>query len=216
VQADFNRIKGRQDLLNARYVMKPATATDPGPIYQDGDWKVWERKNAFPRAWLVHETAVEKDPQKLVDMLNSPSTDLRRVALVGSSFHTDFALQRAVDEEKIRIGSADQDQVDVTVHASGRALVVLSELFYPGWEATVNGKPAKIWKVDGALRGIVVPSGDSRVLMTYAPASVLWGAILTLSAFITGAAGAFWWIRRMDADDRTSAIIRSSGLAAGE
>jgi uncharacterized membrane protein YfhO len=71
---------------------------------------------------------------------------------------------------------------------------VLSEVFAPGWQATVNGKPAAIWQVDAALRGVVVPDGASRVILTYAPISVYAGAVVTLSAFavILFGVGAYW------------------------
>jgi uncharacterized membrane protein YfhO len=62
-------------------------------------------------------------------------------------------------------------------------LLVLSEVFYPGWYATVNGNEARIHEVDGALRGIVIPPGESRIVLKYAPWSVIVGGFLTVLAF---------------------------------
>ena len=73
------------------------------------------------------------------------------------------------------------------VHSTGRALLVLSELFYPGWKATVNGRPGQIVKVDGALRGVAVPNGESQVRLSYSPASFVMGLTLTIAAFLMGA-----------------------------
>jgi uncharacterized membrane protein YfhO len=78
------------------------------------------------------------------------------------------------------------DKLEVDVHSCGRAMLVLSEMFYPGWEATVNGRSSRIWKVDGGLRGVEVSSGDSRIKMHYAPASIYFGAVLTAIAFFVG------------------------------
>ena len=66
------------------------------------------------------------------------------------------------------------------VNTAGTALLVVSEVFYPGWKATVNGQPAEIRKTDGALRGIVVPGGFSHVVMEYSPASFYTGIGLSL------------------------------------
>ena len=66
-----------------------------------------------------------------------------------------------------------QDRLDVDVHAAKRGLVVLSEPSYSGWKATVHGARAEILKVDGALRGIVVPPGDSQIVLRYAPTAFL-------------------------------------------
>ena len=63
--------------------------------------------------------------------------------------------------------------------AAGAALLVLSEVYYPGWRATVNGRAAEIRKTDGGLRGIEVPRGPSRVVLKYVPVSFYAGAALS-------------------------------------
>src|SRR5207253_3173599 len=68
------------------------------------------------------------------------------------------------------------------VHAEGRGLLVVSEVFYPGWQAWVNGQPARIYRVDGVLRGTFVPNGDSIVRFEYRPVSVRIGFAMTLAA----------------------------------
>jgi uncharacterized membrane protein YfhO len=62
-----------------------------------------------------------------------------------------------------------------------RGLLVVSETFYPGWEATVDGKPQPIYEVFGALRGVVLESGSHRVEMRYRPGVVALGAALSFS-----------------------------------
>lgn len=72
----------------------------------------------------------------------------------------------------------------VNVDAGGDGLLVLSEVYYPGWHATVNGSPAPVERVDGALRGIRVARGHSRVELTYRPVAQTVGLILTLLTFL--------------------------------
>ncbi|HSB15559.1 MAG TPA: YfhO family protein, partial [Bryobacteraceae bacterium] len=73
--------------------------------------------------------------------------------------------------------------IQLRVQAHGRGLLVLSELFYPGWRAEVNGRDVGIVEVNRALRGIPVPAGESRVVVSHAPHSVAAGAALTLASF---------------------------------
>jgi hypothetical protein len=68
--------------------------------------------------------------------------------------------------------------MDVTAHSTG--LLVLSEMHYPGWRATRNGDPIEIHRVNGGLRGIVVPRGENSITFEYAPASVYVGGAITL------------------------------------
>ena len=55
--------------------------------------------------------------------------------------------------------------MELEVDAQSRGLLVLSENYYPGWRATVDGQTAPIYRVDSALRGVIVPRGHSRVVL---------------------------------------------------
>ena len=59
-------------------------------------------------------------------------------------------------------------------------MVVLSDTFFPGWYANVDEKPAPIYQVNGAMRGVLVPQGMHTLAMVYRPRSVYLGAALTL------------------------------------
>jgi len=82
------------------------------------------------------------------------------------------------------------------VSAASGGTLVLSELFYPGWEAHVNGIPQRIDEVHGGLRGIPIPQGESLVTVDYQPLSVMLGAILTILTFAFTLAAAAHWVRR--------------------
>ena len=84
----------------------------------------------------------------------------------------------------------------VKVTAAGRGTLVLSELYYPGWEARVNGKAEPIDEVHGGLRGISIPQGESLVTVDYEPQSVTLGAILSVLTFALSLAAAAHWVRR--------------------
>lgn len=171
------------DLLNVRYVVKPAAAPDAGAVYQDSAWKVYEDPRAFPRAWIVHDTVVEPSASQLLRRLDAPEIDLRRSALLRSPLATPLDTPPAAGAEYVAFSRYDPDALDLRVHTEGRALVVLGEFCYPGWRARVNSRLARIWKVDGALRGIVVPPGDSHISLRYRPVSIYAGAALTLTCF---------------------------------
>ena len=172
---DYAEIHSHADLLNARYIIRPASAPEPGAIYQDSAWKVYENPAAYPRAWIVHDTLVGK--------IDEGGIDLRHMALLAEPLQTILDPADPGAPESATVTNFEAKRIALSVHASGRGMLVLSETFYPGWNATVNGRPARIHKVDGALRGIVVPPGDSRVELEYAPNSVLAGGILSLVTF---------------------------------
>lgn len=193
---DYAGFMGHTDLLNARYLLKPATAAEPGAVYQDSSWKVYEDPSAFPAAWIVHETVVEPSRKRLLALLDSPAVDPRRQALLSEPLRTSLEPRLDTASEDVTFDAYKPGNLELKVHAGSRGLLVLSENFYPGWEATVNGNPTTIYKVDGALRGVVIPSGDNRIIMRYAPRSVFVGLWLSLAAF-SGTLAAFVLTRRV-------------------
>jgi hypothetical protein len=183
---DYNEMRTNSDLLNVRYVVRPASAKDSGAVYEDSHWKVYENPGFYPRGWLVHETLVESGPGIPAGKPGTLAPDLRRVALVSTPINVTLwppAADRS--DEHVDVRRPNNNRIEADVQAHGQALLVLSELFYPGWRATVNGKTAPILKVDGDLRGIVVPSGPSLVRLYYAPVSFYLGLALSIASVLT-------------------------------
>lgn len=121
--------------------------------------------------------------------------DARRTALLGAALEMRLDPLPEGAREDVAFQSYLANTMTMDVRAASRALLVLSEMFYPGWEATVNGRRARIYQTNGALRGIVVPAGESRVVLHYAPHSVYAGAVVTVLAFL-GTFAAWLWARR--------------------
>jgi uncharacterized membrane protein YfhO len=74
------------------------------------------------------------------------------------------------------------ERLTVRARAATPALVIVNDVFYPGWKATVDGRPAPIEQVDYLLRGVRVGPGTHTVEMRYEPASWRIGWIVTLVA----------------------------------
>jgi hypothetical protein len=182
IPIDYARMMGHTDLLNVRYVLTPATEQRAGAIYQDKDWKVYENPSGYARAWTVHETILEPSALRALALLGTPGFDGHRTALID----VPVALEplSAGAQETTRVSSTSLDRMELEVEAQSRGLLVLSENYYPGWRATIDDQPAPIYRVDSALRGVVVPRGHSRVVLRYAPASIYWGGLLTILAFV--------------------------------
>lgn len=70
------------------------------------------------------------------------------------------------------------NRITIEVDSSAPGLLVLSDTWYPGWRATVNGRPAPILKVNGAFRAVQVPAGPGTVVMTFRPKTFYGGLVL--------------------------------------
>ncbi|HEX4808563.1 MAG TPA: YfhO family protein [Bryobacteraceae bacterium] len=173
----FKNLFGRSDLLNAHYALKPASTPDPGEIYgeiyRDANWKIYENKNAFPPAWIVHSTIVNPS-------VELSSVDLHRVALSAAPLSAYLERPRADDSGNINVDRIAAGEVELHTNALAPGLLVISELYYPGWRATVNGKSVTIQLADRGLRAIPIPAGNATIVMRYTPFSIALGALLSI------------------------------------
>ena len=76
------------------------------------------------------------------------------------------------------------NQLAVQVSTTQAGWLVLSESYYPGWTATVDGAPVNVYRADAVLRVVPVPAGDHRVEMMFLPVSFVVGAGISGLALI--------------------------------
>ena len=170
-------------LLNVRYILGSAKDTRENPIFTGHEWKVYEKPSYCPRAWVVRSVEVEPSHEKLIERIKDGKFDPLRVAMMSERPEV-FQENDSPDTSKVSFQHYEDEGFELTVKAHSAGLLVLSEIYYPGWEATVNGKAAHIYKVDGLLRGIVVSGGENHIVMRYSPLWIRVGSILTALAFL--------------------------------
>jgi len=134
-----------------------------------------------PRAYLVDGMRVSRRPLK--SMLEA-DFDPTREAVLESGESAPPGDGSCGDAALVR---ADGDSAIVEVEALRPAILVLVDGFDPAWTATLDERPAAVFRVNGAFRGVRVPAGRHHVEMRYRPASVFVGLALTgLGLCVTG------------------------------
>ncbi|HEY5080225.1 MAG TPA: hypothetical protein VII43_10270, partial [Opitutaceae bacterium] len=83
------------------------------------------------------------------------------------------------------------ERVTVRARADAPAILVLAEAWYPGWSATVAGMRAEVFPVNGWMRGVLVPAGDSVVVFSFHSRLLAAGLGISASCAILLAALAF-------------------------
>lgn len=76
------------------------------------------------------------------------------------------------------------NRIALRASLSEDGFVLLNEIHYPGWEATINGRPAEILRADGIFRALWVPAGEHRIAMRFRPRYLGWGAAISLFTVI--------------------------------
>ena len=166
------------DLLNTEYLLIPADQTqwqsEPSVEYlgKAADFAVYRRLNALPRVWVAAHTEAVANLSDALGIIHSHNFAPLNTALVMNSSGCPTGAG----------GSAQiiHFQPDVvTVATNGSGILVLSEAWYPGWRASVDGQSVPVLKVDGVLRGLCLPSGQHTVLFQFDPPLVKWGLLVT-------------------------------------
>src|SRR5262249_13484712 len=91
------------------------------------------------------------------------------------------------------------EQVQISAAATAPSLVVLTDSYYPGWTATVDGHPASLQRVDYVLRGVRIGPGRHTIVMRYQPTAGTMGgviSVLTRLVILGAGAGGIWPRRR--------------------
>jgi hypothetical protein len=158
----------RWQLLNVHYVLSQDDLEGPGlaQVYEEGETKVYQVGDPLPAAWLVGEVLVADDARalKMLDAegFSPRSTAISPTAIEGLPMAEETSPQGSVQVVEARPGGW---VLDVSAAADG--LLVISQPFYPGWQARVDGVELPIHRVDYLLQGVAVPAGDHRVELVY-------------------------------------------------
>ena len=161
---------GKMDMFAVNYaVRKESNRPGQVEVFKGASgMKVFRNTTAMPRAWVVHSARqvekpeIVKDPGREALFLKSPPL-----------------LETCPGEDRLDWNMRRPAASTLSVETGCRALLIVADTYFPGWKATVDGKPAEILEVDGALRGIVVEKGAHRISMRYRPTSVIAGAAIT-------------------------------------
>ena len=132
------------------------------------------KPDALPRAYLVGEYEVEAGKAAFARTAFG-DFDLRTRVLVDRTPAFSGA-ERIAGLHPATIVRYEPERVEIATDAPAEGLLVLSDTHYPGWQATVDGKPVPILRANGLFRAVVVPGGDHRVVFEFAPSSVRTGA----------------------------------------
>ncbi|HWB84602.1 MAG TPA: YfhO family protein [Bryobacteraceae bacterium] len=150
--------------------------------------KVFKQPEAFPRAWAVHRLVRVPDIAAGNQLILNHLPDMKNEAFMLSE---PPAIAPCNASDNVTLAAHNGGHVLIQATLSCPGMVVLSDTFYPGWRARVDGKPTPIYEVNGAMRGVPAPAGTHTVTMDYRPATAYTGAGLTFA----GIAGALLLFR---------------------
>jgi hypothetical protein len=198
----------RFELIYARIEGLPGKRED---LLKENTIKLYKNLNPLPRAWLVRDFKVLDSKTILSRMTSKDFRPDREVLLeekpkwggeaIGGRRRPPLRKTNDGGEplsglpQKVEIIYEKNNRLQLLVNSAEDSLLVLSDTYYPGWKAFVNGTPQKIYQADYAFRAVPLNPGTHRLEFVYDPMSFKLGAGVTLLG-ILGCIGMGWVARR--------------------
>ena len=177
-QGDMTKVAGDSlypvlNMLNTKYVIMPLQGGQTVPI---------QNPYAYGNAWFVDKVNYVDNANQEIDMIGK--LNLRHEAVADKKFQQQ--LGAAVDQENavVTIKSYEPNHLTYDVQSDKGGIVVFSEIYYPGWTATIDGQPAELGRVNYILRALNVKAGQHQVELSFHPKSVERTETIAYVAFV--------------------------------
>lgn len=150
------------NMLNTRWFILPGA---------DGQTFPLQNPYAFGNAWFVSDIQEAANANEEIDALHH--IDPRHTAVVDSRFTAIVGQAQAVDSTCTAVMKTyDANRLTYEVNSPKGGVVVFSEIYYPGWQAFIDGREVEVGRADYILRALQVPAGKHEVVMTFDPVSL--------------------------------------------
>ena len=169
VAGDMTQVKGDSiypvlNMLNTRYFILPLQEGKTVPI---------ENPYAYGNAWFVDNVKFVDNANQELDALGQ--LDLRHEAVADAKFREQLkpVAEEAADSASIvTLTAYEPNKLTYDVKSVRGGVVVFSEIYYPGWTATIDGEPVELGRVDYVLRALTVTPGQHQVELSFFPKSL--------------------------------------------
>ena len=143
----------------------------------------------MPRAFVVQKAIFKSNDSEILMSLKNQSFDWRSSVILWGG---NGSIQFPTAKSEARILDYQPTYVKIAVNTTNPGFIVLSDTYYPGWAAYLNGARVPILRANYAFRAIKLSDGHSTVEFKYEPLSVYLGTAITFIALIIIIAASLW------------------------
>ncbi|MEI7905108.1 MAG: YfhO family protein, partial [Candidatus Firestonebacteria bacterium] len=181
-------------LLNVRYLLSLEKLNHPLlKAVHEGNVNIYESAMVFPRSFLAGEILALKGAEAIAKKFDDPKFNPIKTLILEEEVREKIEPLN-INGSEVNIASYTPNKVVLTAKAPVDCMLVLGDIYYPEWEAFVDGKKTKIFQAYGALRAVHLTKGEHKVEFVYGKKIFYIGlliSLLTLAVII----GVFGFLR---------------------
>jgi hypothetical protein len=152
------------------------------PVVYDGEVVIYENPDVLPRTWIAHEIEYVGSYKEAIDKIGEPNINLKHHAFLEeyAPGMDDYvtSTDNAIDSAEIIEYKPNWVVIKASTDTPG--MLILSDVFYPGWDASIDGQNAHIYRVDGIIRGVFLSPGEHTIIFKYVPSSFVLGSTISI------------------------------------
>ncbi len=190
-------------VLGVKYLIGPAGSPLPAEagfrVAHVSDAEVWENPTCLPRTFICSQALIASDDEQALEMISARDFEFQQRAVITAG---DRPPGSGEDSKKpgllaAKITKESPHRIEIEADSPGEGWLILADLFYPGWYASVDGSESTIYPANYMFRAVRLAPGRHTVVFYYRPPTFYWGTLLALIAVsITISAGAAYSPRR--------------------
>ena len=150
------------NMLNTKYFILPLQGGQTVPV---------QNPYAYGNAWFVNEVKYVQNANEEIDAVGK--LNLRHQAVADAKFKEQLGESVPQDDTSIvKMTQYKPNNLTYEVKSSKGGIIVFSEIYYPGWTATIDGQKAELGRVDYILRALQVKPGNHKIVLDFHPSSL--------------------------------------------
>lgn len=160
---DGNAVYPVLNMLNTKYFIMPLQGGDTAPI---------ENPYACGNAWFVNKVSFVDNANE--ELATVGKIDVRHEAVADKKFQQTLGASTTNDSTAtVTLKSYEPDRLVYDVKSTNGGVLVFSEIYYPGWTATIDGNDVPVGRVNYVLRALNMKPGNHKVELTFKPKTVV-------------------------------------------
>jgi Bacterial membrane protein YfhO len=154
-------------------------------LVYDNEVKIYRNNNVLPRAFVVHQSEVIPDRDRILDKIGQAGFDPRNIVLLEGPLSDDAAQTAShATHDSVVLDQYEPNYIHLQASSGSSGWLVLTDTYYPGWEVRVDGKTGQILPADYMFRAVPLEPGTHVIEFKYRPFSFELGGGISVATIM--------------------------------